>query len=112
MFISPAYAQSGAPGGGDIFIQMIPFIAILAIMYFLLIRPQQQRLKEHRNMIANLRKGDTIVTSGGIIGKVTRVVDDNELQVEIAENVRVRLARSMVAEVRTKPEPVAKDAAS
>lgn len=113
MFVTPAYAQSLTPGGtGDIFIQMVPFIAILGIMYFLLIRPQQQRMKEHRSMVAALKRGDTVVTSGGIIGRVTRVVDDNEVQVEIAENVRVRVVRSTISEVRSKSEPAAKDAAS
>ena len=77
---------------------------IIGIMYFLMIRPQQKRLKEHQAMVAGIRRGDTVVTSGGIIGKVTKV-DDQELQVEIAEGVRVRVLRATVSEVRGKGEP-------
>jgi preprotein translocase subunit YajC len=88
---------------------LIPTMLIIGIMYFLMIRPQQKRLKEHRDMVAAIRRGDTIVTSGGIIGKVTKV-DDQELQVEIAEGVRVKLLRATVSEVRGKGEaaPAAK----
>ena len=106
MFVTPAYAQTGAAGGADILIQIVPFLLIFVIMYFLIIRPQQRRAKEHREMIANVRRGDTIVMSGGLIGKVTKVVDDNELEVEIADGVKVRSARSMIADVRAKGEPV------
>jgi preprotein translocase subunit YajC len=104
MFITAAYAQAapGAPGGGSFLIQLLPFIMILAIMYFLIIRPQQKRLKDHRDMIASIKRGDTVVTSGGIVGKVTKLIGDNELQLEIAEGVRIRLIRSTVAEVRTR----------
>ncbi len=106
MFISTAYAQ-GAPaaGGGDFLISLLPFIAIFAIMYFLIIRPQQRRMKEHREMVARLRRGDEVVTAGGIIGKVTKV-DDDELRVEVAEGVRVRVVRGTISQVRTKGEPV------
>jgi preprotein translocase subunit YajC len=105
--ISPAFAQ-GAPaaGGTDIFIQIVPFVLIFIIMWFLIIRPQQRRVKEHQEMIKNVRRGDTVVTTGGILGKVSKVVDDNELEVEIADNVRVRLVRSMISDVRSKGEPV------
>ena len=75
-------------------------------MYFLIIRPQRLKAKRHQEMIANVRRGDTIVTSGGLIGKVAKVVDEGEIQLDLAENVRVRLARGMIAEVRTKGEPV------
>jgi preprotein translocase subunit YajC len=75
---------------------------ILGIMYFLIIRPQQKRLKEHREMIGSIKRGDTVVTSGGIIGKVSRVIGDGELQVEIADGVRVRVVRGTVSEVRTR----------
>ena len=109
MLITPAFAQTGQPGGGDFLVTLIPFVAIFAIMYFLIIRPQQQRLKSHRDMVANVKRGDTIITSGGIIGKVARVVDDSEIQVEIADNVRVRVVKSMIAEVRAKGEPVKDD---
>jgi len=106
MFVTPAFAQTGAPGGGNMIIQFLPFILIFVIMYFLIIRPQRTKAKRHQEMIANLRRGDTVVTSGGLIGKVAKVIDENELQVDLAENVRVRIARGMIAEVRTKGEPV------
>jgi preprotein translocase subunit YajC len=77
---------------------------IIGIMYFLMIRPQQKRLKEHREMVAGIRRGDTVVTSGGIIGKVTKV-EDQELQVEIADGVRIKVVRSTLSEVRGKGEP-------
>jgi preprotein translocase subunit YajC len=109
MFISPAYAQTTAPTGSAFdFTMLLPLVAMFAIMYFLIIRPQQQRMKVHKSMISNVRRGDTVVTSGGLIGKVTRVVDDNEIQVELADNVRVRVVKGMLAEVRAKGEP-AKD---
>lgn len=103
MFITEAYAQ-GAPaaGGGNFLIQLLPFIMILGIMYFLIIRPQQKRLKEHRDMIASIRRGDTVVTAGGLVGKVSKVIGEAELQVELAEGVRVRVVRSTIAEVRTR----------
>jgi preprotein translocase subunit YajC len=105
--ITPAYAQAaGTPGGADFVMQMAPFAVILVIMYFLILRPQQKRAKTHQEMIANVRRGDTIVTSGGLVGKVTKVTDDPEIEVEIAPSVRVRLIRSMISEVRTKGEPV------
>lgn len=103
------YAQA-APGAFDMLNSLIvPTMLIIGIMYFLMIRPQQKRLKEHREMVAAIRRGDTIVTSGGIIGKVTKV-EDQELQVEIAEGVRIKLLRSTVSEVRGKGEaaPTAK----
>ena len=111
MFITPAYAQAGgALPGPDLIIQFLPFILIFVIMYFLIIRPQRTKQKRHQEMVANLRRGDTVVTSGGFIGKVSKVIDENEIQVEIAENVRVRLVRGMVAEVRAKGEPVKEEA--
>ncbi len=88
-------------------LQFVPFVLIFVIMWFLIIRPQQRRVKEHREMINNVRRGDTVVTSGGIIGKVTRVAEDApELEVEIADGVKVKLVRGMISEVRTKGEPV------
>jgi preprotein translocase subunit YajC len=105
--ITPAYAQAaGTPGGADFVMQMAPFAIILVIMYFLILRPQQKRAKAHTEMIANVRRGDTIVTSGGLVAKVTKVTDDPEIEVEIAPNVRVRLIRTMITDVRTKGEPV------
>ena len=104
MLITPAYAQSAA-GSGDFLIQILPFLLIFVIMYFLIIRPQQRRLKEHREMVAALRRGDTVVTGGGLIGKVTKVEDD-ELQVEIAQGMRVKVIRSTITDVRSKSQPV------
>lgn len=108
MFVSPAFAQSGVPGGLGQFDMLLPLLLMLIIMYFFLFRPQQQKMKAHREMIANVRRGDTVVTSGGIIGKVTKVKDDSIVEVEIADNTRVQLVRQTIAEVRTKGEP-AKD---
>jgi preprotein translocase subunit YajC len=98
-----AYAQA-SPGGFEMLNSLlVPTILIIGIMYFLMIRPQQKRMKEHREMIAAIRRGDTLVTSGGIIGKVTKV-EENELQVEIADGVRIKVLRSTVSEVRGKAE--------
>ncbi|MFN8829959.1 MAG: preprotein translocase subunit YajC [Labrys sp. (in: a-proteobacteria)] len=108
MFVTPAYAQ-GAPaaGGGDLFLTLVPFIMIFVIMYFLIIRPQQKRVKEHQEMVKNLRRGDSVVTSGGIVGKVTKSVEgEPEIEVEIASDVRVKIVRGMISEVRSKGEPV------
>ena len=88
---------------------MTLFGPIILIMYFMVLRPQQKRAKDQADLIKNIRRGDTITTSGGLIGKVTKVVDDGEIEVEIAPNVRVRVARPMVTNVRAKGEPV-KDA--
>ena len=110
MFVTPAYAQAGAPGGADMLIQFLPFILIFVIMYFLIIRPQSQKRKQHQQMVANLRRGDTVVTTGGLIGKVAKVVDETEIQIDLAENVRVRVVRGMIAEVRSKGEPVKENA--
>ena len=107
--ITPAFAQGffgGGGGGGDVILQLVPFLLIFVIMWFLIIRPQQRRVKDHQEMIKNVRRGDTVVTSGGIVGKVTKATDDPELEVEIADGVRVKLVRSMISEVRTKGEPV------
>ena len=100
------YAQA-APGAFDLLNSLIiPTMLIIGIMYFLMIRPQQKRLKEHRDMIAAIRRGDSIVTGGGIVGKVTKV-EDQELQVEIAEGVRIKILRGTISEVRTKGEAAA-----
>ncbi len=82
MFVTPAYAQ--AAGAGGAFTSFVPLILIFAIMYFLLIRPQQKKVKEHQKMVTNLRRGDQVVTAGGLIGKVSKVKEDNEIEVEIA----------------------------
>ena len=106
--ISDALAQAAAPGPAsqDFLIQLLPLVAIVAIFYFLFIRPQQRRVKQHQEMVKNVRRGDTVVTQGGLIGRVSKVVDDNEILVEIADGVRVRVLRQMVSEVRAKGEPV------
>ena len=107
MFISPAYAQGAGGGGGDFIFQLLPIVLMIVIFYFLLFRPQQQRMKAHQEMVSNIRRGDTIVTQGGLIGRVTRVKDDGvEIEVEIADNTRVRVVKSTVADVRAKGEPV------
>jgi preprotein translocase subunit YajC len=111
MFISKAFAQAapGAPaaGGLEFIYSLAPFIVIFIIMYFLIIRPQRQRMKQHQAMISAVKRNDTVVTAGGLIGKVTKVVDDNELEVKFGENQPVRVVRSTVTEVRAKPEPAA-----
>ena len=107
MFVTPAYAQASPLGDGNVLVQMLPFILIFVIMWFLIIRPQQRRVKAHQEMVKNVRRGDTVVTSGGIIGKVSKVLEDSaDIEVEIADNVKVKVARAMIAEVRSKSEPV------
>jgi preprotein translocase subunit YajC len=110
MLITPAYAQGMGLGGDNMLVSLLPFILIFVIMYFLILRPQQKRVKMHQEMVKNLRRGDTVVTSGGLIGKVTKVVDDEQIEVEIGEGVKIRQARQMIAEVRAKGEPVKEDA--
>ena len=107
MFVSTAYAQTAAPaaGGADMIVQFLPLILIFVVFYFLLIRPQQKKMKEHKSMLEAIRRGDRVVTGGGIIGTITKVGPDDELQVEIAENVRVRVMRSTVNLVLSKSEP-------
>lgn len=107
MFVTPAYAQAaGGAGGGAAFAQFIPLILIFLIMYFLMIRPQQKRAKQHREMVSNVKKGDTVITQGGILARVASVRDD-ELEVEIAQGVKIRVVRSTIAQVVSKTEPVA-----
>jgi len=111
MFVTPAYAQTGLFSGDNPMLQLLPFVLIFVIMYFLILRPQQKRAKDHQELVKNLRRGDTVITSGGLMGKVTKVVDDDQIEIEIADGVRVRQVRSMVSGVRAKGEPV-KDEAS
>jgi preprotein translocase subunit YajC len=108
MFATPAFAQAaGGTGAAGGLISFVPIILIFAIMYFLMIRPQQKKVKEHRAMVEALRRGDQVVTAGGVLGKVTRVEDGKaEVEVEIAPNVRVRVVRSTISQVVSKTEPV------
>lgn len=106
MLISPAWAQTPGGGSSDMLLSLMPFILIFVIMYFLILRPQQKRVKQHQEMVTALRRGDTVVTSGGLVGKITKIVDDHEVELQLADGLRVRQMRQMVAEVRAKGEPV------
>lgn len=108
MFSSPAWAQAAgeAAAGPGALEALLPIVLIFVVFYFLLFRPQQKKMKQHREMLAAARRGDRIVTGGGIIGTITKVVDDNELQVEIAEGVRVRVQRALISAILAKTEPV------
>jgi preprotein translocase subunit YajC len=110
MLISPAFAQGAPVGFLDPSSPIWLMVAVLLIMYFIVLRPQQKRAKEHQELVKNLRRGDTVVTSGGLVGKVTKLVDDEQVEVEIADGVRVRQVRAMVTGVRAKGEPVRDDA--
>ncbi len=103
MLVTPAYAQ--AAGGGSPVMSFIPLLLIFAIMWFLLIRPQQKKMKEHQAMVAALRRGDEVVTQGGVVGKVTKVKDDGEVEVEIAQGVKIRVIKHTIAQVVSKTEP-------
>ena len=107
MFITPAFAQTAgsAAGVGGLFSSLVPFVLIFGIMWFLLIRPQQKKMKDHRAMVDALRRGDQIVTAGGLIGKVVKVKEDGEVEVEIADGVKVRVVRSTITTVLSKTEP-------
>lgn len=109
MFITPAYAQAGGGGGGSLLELLFPLILVGGIMWFLVIRPQRQAAKAREEMLGAIRRSDTVITGGGIIGKVTKVIDDAELEIQIAPDVRVKILRSLVADVRVKGQP-AKDA--
>jgi preprotein translocase subunit YajC len=107
MFATPAYAQAAGAGAGSAFASFVPLILIFAIMYFLLIRPQQKKLKEHKAMVEALRRGDQVVTQGGIVGKVTKVQEDGMVEVEIADGVKVKVIKGTIAQVMNKTEPAA-----
>jgi len=106
--ITPAFAQAAGGGGSaDFLIQLFPFILIFFIIYFLILRPQRKRVEDHRKMVEGVRRGDTVVTAGGIVGKVTKVLDSgDEIEVEIADNVKVKVLKSTLSNVRSKTEPV------
>ena len=116
MLITPAFAQGASSlfgGDGGMITSLLPFVLIFVIMYFLILRPQQKRVKQHQEMVKNVRRGDTVITNGGLVGRVTKVPDDGtEIEIEIADEVRIRQVRSMIAEVRAKGEPVKDVAAS
>ena len=108
MFVTPAFAQTtGAPGAGAAVAQFLPIILIFVIFYFLLIRPQQQKMKQHRAMVEALRRGDQVVTSGGIVAKVSKVQDDGMVEVEIADGVKVKVVKHTITQVLNKTEPAA-----
>jgi preprotein translocase, YajC subunit len=107
MFVTPAFAQTaGGAGGADILMSILPFLLIFVIMYFIIIRPQRAQMKKREEMLKAIRRGDQVVTGGGFVGKVTKVIDDNEVEVEIADGVKVRALRAMISDVRSKAEPV------
>jgi len=108
MFVSPAYAQAAGGAGGG-FEAFLPLILIFIVFYFLLIRPQQKKMKEQKAMLGAIRRGDKVVTGGGIIGTVSKVIDDEEITVEIADGVKVRVMRALISTVRSKTEPVNDD---
>ena len=109
MFVAPAYAQAAAGGGGSGFEAFLPLILIFGVFYVLLIRPQQKKMKEHKVTLSAIRRGDKVVTGGGIVGTVTKVIDDLEITVEIADGVKVRVQRGLISTVLSKTEPVKGD---
>lgn len=108
MFVTPAFAQTGVAGAPDMLISILPFVLIFVIMYFLIIRPQRTQLKKREEMLKNIRRGDQVVTGGGLVGKVTKVMDERgEVEVDLGNNLKVTALRATIAEVRAKGEPVA-----
>jgi preprotein translocase subunit YajC len=107
MLITPAFAQAAGAAGdtNSMLMSLLPFALIFVIMYFLILRPQQKKVKDHAELVKNIRRGDTVVTSGGLVGKVTKVVDDDQIEFEISDGVRVRQMRQMISGVRSKGEP-------
>ncbi len=105
MLVSAAYAQTAGAGGQSVAGMLLPMVLIFGIMWFFLIRPQQKKMKEHQAMVSALRKGDQVVTQGGIKAKVTKVIDEQEVEVEIAEGVKVRVIRHTITNVLNKTEP-------
>jgi preprotein translocase subunit YajC len=117
MHTTAAFAQGlfgggGADGSGNMIMSLLPFALIFVIMYFLILRPQQKKVKAHQEMVKNVRRGDTVVTNGGLIGKVTKVIDDDQIEIEVADAVRIRQMRQMLSDVRAKGEPVKDEAAA
>ena len=110
MLISPAYAQDAVDGGAGGMIQLLPLVLIFVVFYFLLIRPQQKKMKTHRTMVEALKRGDKVITGGGLVGTVTKAPEGNEIQIEIADGVRVKVVRHTIQEILTKPQPASKAA--
>ena len=107
MFVTPAYAQAaGGAGAMDIFTSLMPILLLVVIFWLLIFRPQQKRMKAHQAMLSAITRGDTVVTSGGLVGKVTKAVDGEDLEVEIAQGTRVKITRGGVSDVRSKSQPV------
>ena len=106
MFISQAWAQGTGGGSGEFLVQLFPLILIFVVFYFLLIRPQQAKVRAQREMLSGVKRGDRVVTGGGIIGLVTKVISDNEVQVELAEGVRVRIIKQTITDIVTRGESV------
>lgn len=106
MFITPALAQAagGAGGAGDLLSSLAPILILVVIFWFLIFRPQQKRAKAHQAMLGAVVRGDTVVTNGGLVGKVTKVVDGDDLEVEVSKGVKVKVVRTMIADVRSKPD--------
>jgi preprotein translocase subunit YajC len=111
MWINPAYAQAaGGAGSSDFLVQMAPLVLIFVVFYLLLIRPQQKKMKEHRELLSGVKRGDRVVTGGGIIGTVTKVIGDAEAQVEIADGVRIRILKSTITSILDRGQSVKADA--
>mgnify|MGYP006123258725 CR=1 FL=1 len=106
MFVSPAYAQAAGVSGGGGLEAFLPLILIFVVFYFLLIRPQQKKMKDHKALLSAIRRGDKVVTGGGILGTVTKVIDDDEVSIEISDGVKVRVQRALISTVISKTEPV------
>ena len=102
----PPAGADAPPSLPDLFAQIIPVLVIIGIVYIIVIRPQQRRQKEQQSQLKNIRRGDMVVTASGFIGKVVKIVDDKEFEIELSPNVRCRMLRSAITEVRTKGEPV------
>ncbi len=112
LFITAAYADTApaAPGSGFDIMSFLPIILIFGVFYFLILRPQQAKAKQHQKTLAALRRGDRVVTAGGLMGTISKIVSDQEVQVEIADDVKVRVIRAMITEVLSKSDPVAAEA--
>ncbi len=105
MNFTPVYAQA-VGGGADLITSFFPIVLLIIIFWFFIFRPQQKRAKAHQAMLSSVRRGDVIVSTGGLVGKVTKVREDLDLDVEISQGVKVKIVRTMIADIRTKPEPV------